>query len=70
MSDLGASTGVHHPDFSPERDVALCSELKQLYVCVTRAKQELYIFDEDEKVNHILLYSVAHLVFKDTPAST
>eukprot|EP00026_Physarum_polycephalum_P000915 Phypoly_transcript_00916.p1 GENE.Phypoly_transcript_00916~~Phypoly_transcript_00916.p1 ORF type:complete len:667 (+),score=75.37 Phypoly_transcript_00916:276-2003(+) len=48
MADRGIGTPQHHPDFLKERCLALCSELKQLYVCVTRAKQELVIFDEDE----------------------
>ncbi|RHZ88681.1 hypothetical protein Glove_21g295 [Diversispora epigaea] len=33
--------------FSPEKHYILCSELKNLYVAVTRSRQHLWIFDEN-----------------------
>ncbi|CAG8508973.1 11648_t:CDS:10 [Diversispora eburnea] len=41
----GYSKGVQ--TFSPEEHYILCSELKNLYVAVTRSRQHLYIFDEN-----------------------
>lgn len=34
---------------------ALCTELKQLYVCITRPKKRLIIYDEDPSARDILL---------------
>ncbi|CAI5511533.1 unnamed protein product, partial [Closterium sp. Naga37s-1] len=36
------------PAFDPRRHNLLCSELKQLYVVLTRARQRLWIYEEDE----------------------
>ncbi|CAI5957750.1 unnamed protein product [Closterium sp. NIES-64] len=36
------------PSFDPKRHNLLCSELKQLYVVLTRARQRLWIYEEDE----------------------
>ena len=38
-----------HPDFDRARHAALCGELKLLYVVLTRARQNLVIFDDDDK---------------------
>ena len=37
------------PVFDPQKHVALCAELKLLYVLVTRTRQRLLIFDSDSK---------------------
>ncbi len=34
---------------------ALCTELKQLYVCITRPKKRLIIYDEDSSTRDIIL---------------
>ncbi|CAI5990433.1 unnamed protein product [Closterium sp. NIES-64] len=36
------------PSFDPKRHNLMCSELKQLYVVLTRARQRLWIYEEDE----------------------
>ncbi|CAI5954940.1 unnamed protein product [Closterium sp. NIES-64] len=36
------------PAFDPRRHNLMCSELKQLYVVLTRARQRLWIYEEDE----------------------
>lgn len=64
MADMELGTPKHFPEFSTERFSAICSELKQLYVGITRAKQELFIFDEDETVWTNLL-TVLFLLFPD-----
>ena len=33
----------------------MCTELKQLYVCITRPKKRLIIYDEDASAREILL---------------
>jgi hypothetical protein len=33
------------PDFEPQKHILLCSELKQLYVLVTRARERLLMYD-------------------------
>jgi hypothetical protein len=50
MSEMHIGKPPPFPDISPENFQAFCSELKQLYVCITRTKQDLIFFDEDEKV--------------------
>jgi len=50
MAEKQIGTLENYPEFSTERFSALCNELKQLYVGVTRTRQDLFIFDEDEKV--------------------
>ncbi|CAI2181726.1 10963_t:CDS:2, partial [Funneliformis geosporum] len=39
------------PKFSPECHYILSSELKHLYVAITRAREHLWIFDEDAKLS-------------------
>ncbi len=41
---------AHYPKFVEEQFSCLCSEFKQLYVAVTRARQNLFIFDSDTEV--------------------
>jgi ATP-dependent exoDNAse (exonuclease V) beta subunit len=36
----------HNVSFDAEKDRILCSELKMLYMVVTRARQRVYLFDE------------------------
>jgi hypothetical protein len=38
-----------YPVFDADRYTGLCSELKHLYVAVTRARQRLWIYEEDEE---------------------
>ncbi|CAG8603421.1 5444_t:CDS:10 [Funneliformis mosseae] len=38
-------------EFSPEKHYILSSELKHLYVAITRAREHLWIFDEDAKLS-------------------
>ena len=46
MSDSGVSTeGI--PTFDREKHNPLCSELKNLYTAITRARKTLVFFDED-----------------------
>jgi hypothetical protein len=72
MADLSIGTPPHHPDFSTERYLALCNELKQLYVSITRAKQELIIFDQDQMVlwhtHKFLILSSSHVTDISTNA--
>ncbi len=35
--------------FDDERDRILCSELKNLYMCLTRSKMNLWIYDEGQR---------------------
>ncbi|CAI2183598.1 14619_t:CDS:2, partial [Funneliformis geosporum] len=50
LSDLeDYSKGVR--TFSPENHYILSSELKHLYVAITRARERLWIFDEDIKLS-------------------
>ncbi|KAJ3181893.1 hypothetical protein HDU85_003409 [Gaertneriomyces sp. JEL0708] len=46
---------IHHPKFDERKDYALCSDLKALYVAVTRAKCRLWIYDSDEARREILM---------------
>lgn len=50
MEEKKIGTPEHYPEFDSEKFAALCVELKQLYVGVTRTRQDLFIFDEDVKV--------------------
>eukprot|EP00026_Physarum_polycephalum_P000228 Phypoly_transcript_00228.p1 GENE.Phypoly_transcript_00228~~Phypoly_transcript_00228.p1 ORF type:complete len:1460 (+),score=271.79 Phypoly_transcript_00228:484-4380(+) len=51
MAEKNIGTPENYPEFSSEKFSALCNELKQLYVGVTRTRQDLFIFDEDEKTH-------------------
>ncbi|WCJ17640.1 P-loop containing nucleoside triphosphate hydrolases superfamily protein [Euphorbia peplus] len=46
---LDASTGQSFPSFNPSKFNSLCSELKQLYVAVTRTRQRLWICENSEE---------------------
>ncbi|WCJ18668.1 P-loop containing nucleoside triphosphate hydrolases superfamily protein [Euphorbia peplus] len=46
---LDASTGQSFPSFSPSKHNVLCSELKQLYVAITRTRQRLWICENSEE---------------------
>ncbi|KAI9005961.1 P-loop containing nucleoside triphosphate hydrolase protein [Gaertneriomyces semiglobifer] len=50
-----ADNSIHHPKFDERKDYALCSELKALYVAVTRAKCRLWMYDSDEARREILV---------------
>ncbi|GAQ79821.1 tRNA-splicing endonuclease positive effector [Klebsormidium nitens] len=43
------------PPFDPVRHHLLCSELKQLYVVLTRARQRLWVFDESPELRRPML---------------
>ena len=50
LSDLLNSADRPRPlDFDPEKHKILNSELKHLYTAVTRARVNIWIFDEDEE---------------------
>lgn len=44
----GSTTFTSFPRFDPEKHGILCSELKQLYVAVTRTKQRLWICENSK----------------------
>lgn len=55
-----AHSGIHSPEpacppFDPVRHHLLCSELKQLYVVLTRARQRLWLFDESPELHRPML---------------
>jgi hypothetical protein len=46
--DLVNSTSLSFPSFNDDKHHVLCSELKQLYVAVTRTRQRLWICENEE----------------------
>lgn len=46
MVEQGLATNLTFPQFDVRQHNLLCSELKQLYVMLTRARQRLWIYDE------------------------
>lgn len=46
---LGSTTSMSFTRFNREKHSILCSELKQLYVAVTRTKQRLWICENMEE---------------------
>ncbi|WCJ17628.1 P-loop containing nucleoside triphosphate hydrolases superfamily protein [Euphorbia peplus] len=46
---LDGSTGQAFPSFNPSKHNVLCSELKQLYVAITRTRQRLWICENSEE---------------------
>ncbi|WCJ17630.1 P-loop containing nucleoside triphosphate hydrolases superfamily protein [Euphorbia peplus] len=46
---LDASTGQSFPRFNPSKYNVLCSELKQLYVAITRTRQRLWICENSDE---------------------
>jgi hypothetical protein len=46
--DLVNSTSLSFPSFNDAKHHVLCSELKQLYVAVTRTRQRLWICENEE----------------------
>lgn len=47
---VGSTTSTSFTQFNPEKHRNLCSELKQLYVAVTRTKQRLWICENMEEL--------------------
>ena len=47
-------------EYDPHKYFSLCSELKELYVAITRAKVFLFIYDEDQQV-----YPIFRKMFKE-----
>ncbi|KAF7010859.1 hypothetical protein CFC21_025225 [Triticum aestivum] len=45
---IAHSEGISHPDFDRSKHYLLCSELKQLYVAITRTRQRLWICENTE----------------------
>jgi hypothetical protein len=64
MTEKKIGNPEHYPEFTTEKFSALCNELKQLYVGISRVRQDLFIVDEDEKVCIviILIYSLPILI--------
>ena len=62
MAEKAIGTPGHYQEFSPEKFSALCNELKQLYVAITRTRQDLFIFDEDVKV-FILSFDTLSIIY-------
>ncbi|KAL7102526.1 hypothetical protein ACP275_08G125400 [Erythranthe tilingii] len=52
---LDASTPKSFPSFSESRHNILCSELKQLYVAITRTRQRLWICENNEQLSKPIL---------------
>ena len=50
MEQEKLGTPQKHPEFSQDRFAALNTELKQLYVAITRTRQILVIIDENREV--------------------
>lgn len=50
-----ANTPKSFPYFSLSRHNILCSELKQLYVAITRTRQRLWICENDEEISRPML---------------
>lgn len=48
LNERGAQV-LSFPSFSVERHSVLCSELKQLYVAITRTRQKLWICESSEE---------------------
>ena len=42
---------VHSPSFNEAKHNVLCSELKQLYVAITRTRQRLWICENNEELS-------------------
>jgi superfamily I DNA/RNA helicase len=49
MHEMRLGSTPRFPSFDEGKFAALCGELKQLYVAITRARQELFIIDEDKE---------------------
>ncbi|KAL7106268.1 hypothetical protein ACP275_07G101400 [Erythranthe tilingii] len=52
---LDSTTSKSFPSFSESRHNILCSELKQLYVAITRTRQRLWICENDEELSKPIL---------------
>ncbi|KAL7106139.1 hypothetical protein ACP275_07G092500 [Erythranthe tilingii] len=52
---LDSTTPKSFPSFSESRHNILCSELKQLYVAITRTRQRLWICENDEELSKPIL---------------
>eukprot|EP01018_Ginkgo_biloba_P036068 Gb_27269 [translate_table: standard] len=55
MKQKGFSDHKPHPMFDSSRHDLLCSEIKQLDVTITRAKQRLWIYDENREYSKPIL---------------
>ncbi|KAJ2926891.1 hypothetical protein H1R20_g10211, partial [Candolleomyces eurysporus] len=60
---------VHVPPFNEERHAGVCSELKALYVAITRSRKNLWILDNSEKAEpmKILWDSKGYIQCRDVP---
>jgi hypothetical protein len=45
---IASSEQISHPDFDRNKHYLLCSELKQLYVAITRTRQRLWICESTD----------------------
>ena len=52
---LSGDSGNSFPSFSQSKHNLLCSELKQLYVAITRTRQRLWICENDVEVSKPML---------------
>lgn len=52
---LDADSPKSFPSFSESRHNILCSELKQLYVAITRTRQRLWICENNEELSKPIL---------------
>ncbi|GFP95813.1 tpr and ankyrin repeat-containing protein 1 [Phtheirospermum japonicum] len=52
---LGATSPKSFPSFSQSKHNILCSELKQLYVAITRTRQKLWIYESNEELSKPML---------------
>ena len=57
MAENNLGQPPKYPSFSVEKHSLLSSELKQLYVGVTRARQDLFFFDESAEVSVVVFFS-------------
>lgn len=46
---IASSEEISHPDFNRNKHYLLCSELKQLYVAITRTRQRLWICENADE---------------------
>lgn len=51
---LNNESPTSFPSFDEAKHILLCSELKQLYVAITRTKQRLWIFENADELSHPL----------------
>ncbi len=55
---------LHYIPFDAEKDRILCSELKTLYMVITRARQNLFFFDQSMRIEPLLeMWKANQMVF-------